>query len=105
MDFAQDDILQNFTGKADQAMNGNEPWYGVYEKNQMFVQMFIEASTLSCFHSIAITSEVTNPPSIFFVYLSPLHFKYHHQLSIVNVIINLYLVLYYLYIGTSTHAC
>jgi hypothetical protein len=46
VDVAYDKWLQNFTTKADQAMNGQKPWRGPQEKSPGFWQMLIEASTL-----------------------------------------------------------
>jgi hypothetical protein len=46
VDVASDEWLQNFTTRADQAMNGLKPWRGPQEKSPGFWQMFIEASTL-----------------------------------------------------------
>jgi hypothetical protein len=46
VDVALDEWLQNFTTRADQAMNGLKPWRGPREKSPGFWQMLIEASTL-----------------------------------------------------------
>jgi hypothetical protein len=46
VDVASDEWLQNFTTRADQAMNGLKPWRGPREKSPGFWQMLIEASTL-----------------------------------------------------------
>jgi hypothetical protein len=46
VDVASDEWLQNFTTRADQAMNGQKPWRGPREKSPGFWQMLIEASTL-----------------------------------------------------------
>jgi hypothetical protein len=45
VDVACDEWLQNFTTRADQAMNGQKPWLGPREKSPGFWQMLIEAST------------------------------------------------------------
>jgi hypothetical protein len=47
VDVASNEWLQNFTTRADQAMNGLKPWHGPREKSPGFWQMFIEASTLA----------------------------------------------------------
>ncbi len=46
VDVAKDDILQNFCGKNDVAMNGKKPWRGPREKARPFMQMLIEACSL-----------------------------------------------------------
>jgi hypothetical protein len=46
VDVASDEWLQNFTTRADQAMNGLKPWHSPLEKSPGFWQMLIEASTL-----------------------------------------------------------
>jgi hypothetical protein len=46
VDVASNEWLQNFTTRADQAMNGQKPWRGPREKSPGFWQMLIEASTL-----------------------------------------------------------
>jgi hypothetical protein len=45
VDVASDEWLQNFTTRADQAMNGQKPWRGPREKSLDFWQTLIEAST------------------------------------------------------------
>ena len=39
----KDDILQNFYGRDDVAMNGGTPWRGPREKARAFMQMVVEA--------------------------------------------------------------
>ena len=39
----KDDILQNFYGRDDVAMNGGTPWRGPREKAKAFMQMVVEA--------------------------------------------------------------
>lgn len=39
----KDDILQNFCGRDDVAMNGDKPWRGPREKARPFMQMLVEA--------------------------------------------------------------
>jgi hypothetical protein len=46
VDVASDEWLQNFTTRADQALNGQQPWRGPREKSTGLWQMLIEASTL-----------------------------------------------------------
>jgi hypothetical protein len=46
VDVASDEWFQNFTTRADQAMNGLKPWRRPQEKSLGFWQMLIEASTL-----------------------------------------------------------
>jgi hypothetical protein len=46
VDVASDEWLQNFTTRADPAMNGLKPWRGPREKSPGFWQMLIEASIL-----------------------------------------------------------
>jgi hypothetical protein len=46
VDVVSDEWFQNFTTRADQAMNGQKPWYGPREKSPGFWQMLNEASTL-----------------------------------------------------------
>jgi hypothetical protein len=46
VDVASDEWLQNFTTRADHAMNCLKPWCGPREKSPSFWQMLIEASTL-----------------------------------------------------------
>ena len=45
LDVGCDDMLQNFTTKASQKMNGSKPWRGPREKDSQFMQMLIEASS------------------------------------------------------------
>ena len=39
----KDDILQNFCGRDDVAMNGGTPWRGPRKKAKAFMQMVVEA--------------------------------------------------------------
>ena len=39
----KDDILQNFCGRDDVAMNGGTPWRGPRKKARAFMQMVVEA--------------------------------------------------------------
>ena len=39
----KDDILKNFCGKDDVAMNGGTPWRGPWKKAKAFMQMVVEA--------------------------------------------------------------
>ena len=39
----KDDILQNFCGRDDVAMNGDTPWRGPREKARAFMQVVVEA--------------------------------------------------------------
>ena len=41
----EDDILFNYTSTDSQAMNGSMPWRGAREKDEWFMQMFLEAFT------------------------------------------------------------
>ena len=41
----KDDILFNYTSTDSQAMNGTMPWRGAREKDEWFMQMFLEAFT------------------------------------------------------------
>ena len=43
VDVSKDDILQNFLGRDDVAMNGGVPWRGPREKANAFMQMLVEA--------------------------------------------------------------
>ena len=43
VDVSKDDILQNFLGRDDVAMNGGVPWRGPREKTNAFMQMLVEA--------------------------------------------------------------
>ncbi len=45
INIGRDDILQNFCGRDDVAMNGDKPWRGSREKAPLFLQMLIEASS------------------------------------------------------------
>ncbi len=45
LDVGCDDMLQNFTTKASQRMNGSKPWRGPREKDSQFLQMLIQASS------------------------------------------------------------
>jgi hypothetical protein len=45
LDVGCDDMLQNFTTKASQKMNGTKPWRGPREKDSQFMQMLIDASS------------------------------------------------------------
>jgi hypothetical protein len=63
VDVASDEWLQNFTTRADQAMNGLKPWCGPREKSLGFWQMLIEASTLAgdiVLDCTAMTSEASS---------------------------------------------
>jgi hypothetical protein len=46
VDVASNEWLQNFITRADQAMNGQQPWRRPQEKSPDFWKMLIEASTL-----------------------------------------------------------
>ena len=43
VDVSKDDILQNFLGRDDVAMNGGIPWRRPREKANAFMQMLVEA--------------------------------------------------------------
>jgi hypothetical protein len=63
VDVASDEWLQNFTTRADHAMNGQKPWRGPQEKSPGFWQMLIEASTLPgdiVFDYTAMTGEASS---------------------------------------------
>jgi hypothetical protein len=45
IDVGGDDILQNFTTKESQMMNGTMPWRGPRERDPLLLQMLIEAAS------------------------------------------------------------
>ncbi len=82
LDVGCDDMLQNFTTKASQKMNGQKPWRGPREKDSQFIQMLIEASS----RPSDVVLDCTAMTGVYFKYplsiLLGFYFFLHYILSI-----------------------